>query len=84
MRSGLTEEQVSELATYDSSSVYSPLEKLVLRYADELTRTVRTSDEIMAELKMNLSEADIVELTVTVGLANLTNRFNMSLLTDPD
>jgi alkylhydroperoxidase family enzyme len=38
----------------------------------------------MEELKKSLSEQDLVELTVTVGTANLTNRFNMSLMTDPD
>ena len=38
----------------------------------------------MQELKKHLSEPQIVELNLTVGLANLTNRFNMSLATDPD
>jgi alkylhydroperoxidase family enzyme len=38
----------------------------------------------MAELKKQFSEPEIVELSLTVGLANLTNRFNMSLMTDPD
>jgi len=35
-------------------------------------------------LKKHLSEEQLVELNVTVGTANLTNRFNMSFLTDPD
>ena len=38
----------------------------------------------MEELKKHLSEPDIVELNLSVGTANLTNRFNMSLLTDLD
>jgi len=83
-RVGVTEQQIQEIANSSESAAFSDLEKLVLRYADELTRTVRTSDDVMAELKKNLSEADIVELNLTVGLANLTNRFNMSFLTDLD
>jgi len=38
----------------------------------------------MKDLKKYLNEAQIVELTVTIGVANLTNRFNVSLATDPD
>jgi uncharacterized peroxidase-related enzyme len=83
-RVGLTEQQIQEIGNYADSGAFSPLEKLVLRYAEELTRTARTSDEVMTELKKNLSEADIVELNLTVGTANLTNRFNMSLMTDMD
>jgi uncharacterized peroxidase-related enzyme len=83
-RAGVTEQQIQEIANSSDSPAFSDLEKLVLRYAEELTRTVRTSDDVMAELKKSLSEADIVELNLTVGMANLTNRFNMSLMTDPD
>ena len=60
------------------------MEKLVLRYAEELTKNVKTSDELMKELRKHLTEAQIVELNLTIGMANLTNRFNVSLATDPD
>jgi len=83
-RVGVTEEQIQEIGNPSASAAFSDLEKLVLQYAEELTRTVRTSDELMAELKKSLSDSDIVELTITVGLANLSNRFNMSLMTDMD
>jgi uncharacterized peroxidase-related enzyme len=83
-RAGVTDQQIDEIGHFAESSAYSPMEKLVLRYAEELTRTARTSDVIMEELKKNLSEKDIVELNVVVGVANLTNRFNMSMMTDPD
>ena len=83
-RVGVTDQQILEIDNYSESAAFSDLEKLVLKYAEELTRTVRTSDELMSELKKNLSEAAIVELSLTVGQANLTNRFNMSLMTDMD
>ena len=84
LRVGVTEQQLQELGNYATSSAFSELEKLVLRYTEELTRTAKSSEEMMAGLKKHLSPRDIVELSVTVGLANLTNRFNMSLLTDLD
>ena len=82
-RAGVTEQQIQDVGNSESAA-FSDLEKLVLRYAEELTRTVRTSDDVMNDLKKSLSEADIVELNVTVGMANLTNRFNMSMMTDMD
>jgi uncharacterized peroxidase-related enzyme len=84
LRAGISEAQLHEIDRYTESASFSPLEKRVLRYAEELTRTITTSDELLRELKADLSEGQIVELCVTVGLANLTNRFNMSLMTDPD
>ena len=83
-RVGITEEQIKAIGDYASSSLFSPVEKLVLRYAEDLTRSAKTSDELMAELKKHISESDIVELNLTVGTANLTNRFNNSLGTDLD
>jgi uncharacterized peroxidase-related enzyme len=83
-RLGVAEEQVQELANFESSTKFSQLEKLVLRYADELTRNVRTSDGLLEELKKHLTEEQLVELNLTIGTANLTNRFNVSFATDPD
>ena len=83
-RVGITEQQIQDIGDYTASNAFSPVEKLVLRYTEELTRTARSTEEIMTDLKKHLSEADIVELNLTVGTANLTNRFNMSLMTDPD
>jgi uncharacterized peroxidase-related enzyme len=83
-RAGLSEQQMQEADNPVASDAFSPLEKLVLRYAEELTRTPKSSEETMAQLKEHLSETDIVELNLTIGMANLTNRFNLSLMTDPD
>ena len=84
MKVGVTEQQFQEIDNYETSALFSPVERVVLRYAEELTRNVKTSDESMKELKKYLNEAQIVELNLTIGMANLTNRFNVSLATDPD
>lgn len=84
LKVGVTQQQLDEIDSFETSSAFSPLEKLVLRYAVELTQKVNTSDELMTELKKHLTEAQVVELNLTIGLANLTNRFNVSLATDPD
>jgi uncharacterized peroxidase-related enzyme len=84
MKVGVTEQQIQELDNYESSTLFSPVEKAILRYAEELTRNVKTSDESVKELRKYLNEAQIVELNLTIGVANLTNRFNVSFATDPD
>jgi uncharacterized peroxidase-related enzyme len=84
LKAGVTEQQFKEIDNYEASSAFSPVEKVVLKYAVELTRNVKTSDELMQELKKYLSEPQIIDLNLTIGTANLTNRFNVSLATDPD
>jgi uncharacterized peroxidase-related enzyme len=84
LRAGLTEQQYQEMDSYPSSRSFSPLEKLVLGYSEELTRHVHVRNELLTDLKKYLTEAQIVELTLTIGVANLTNRFNLALMTDPD
>ena len=83
-RLGVTEQQIQDIANYESSGVFSPVQKLVLRYAEELTRNVKRNDALLDELKKHLTEEQIVELNLTIGTANLTNRFNVSFATDPD
>src|SRR5579884_1469793 len=57
LKAGVTEQQFQEIDSYESSKLFSPVEKAVLRYAEELTRNVKTSDESMKELKKYLDEA---------------------------
>ena len=50
----------------------------MLRYAEDLTERVATAPEVLSGLKRHLGERELVELNITVGIANLTNRFNES------
>jgi len=84
LRAGLTEQQIQDIDNYKSSSAFSEAEKLVLQYAEELTRNVKRTDDLLEQLKKHLTEGQIVELNLTIGMANLTNRFNVSFATDPD
>ncbi|MBI3326796.1 MAG: hypothetical protein HYZ81_08855 [Nitrospinae bacterium] len=57
---------------------------MVIEYAEELTKNVNTPEALMNQLKQRLSEQELVELNLTVGLAQVTNRFNESFKTDLD
>jgi len=68
------------LRDYESSPELSDLEKLVIRYAVEMTRTpVAVSDELFAELKRHFSDKQIVELTSQIAWENFRARNNHAL-----
>jgi len=58
---------------------FSEKEEAALDFAEKLTREPRSvADADIQSLKLHFSDAEIVDLDLLVGLANLTNRF-----TDP-
>ncbi len=78
-KAGLNDRQVAETAQGESSSAYDELERDVMRYAEEVTRHINVSDELFARLKKKLGDREIVELAMTVGIANFTNRVTETL-----
>lgn len=77
-RVGLTPEDWSALKQGNYSR-YGEKDRAALTYAEKLTRAPREiEDSDSNELKKHFSDAEIVDLHVLAGVANLTNRF-----TDP-
>jgi alkylhydroperoxidase family enzyme len=78
--SGIGEEELRELPTYERSARFTELEKLVLDYATGMSRNpVDVSDELFARLREHLDEAQLVELTNIIALENYRARFNWAL-----
>jgi uncharacterized peroxidase-related enzyme len=78
-KAGLDERQVNETESYEDNAIYDELQHDVLAYADEVTRNVVVSDEAIDRLKQKLSDRELLELAVTVALANFTNRISETL-----
>jgi uncharacterized peroxidase-related enzyme len=77
-RAGLTTEDWKALKDGNCAG-FTEKEQAALAYADKLTRASRDiTDADFEKLKQHFSDAEIVDLHLLVGLANLTNRF-----TDP-
>ena len=68
--------QIDSLERFEQSDAYSPLEKAVLRFAEQWTRTARASATVVEELSRTLTPTQLVTLAATVGLATWTNKFN--------
>ena len=76
-KQGVTEAQLHDLADFETSSEFSELEKLMLRYAEAMTRTpAEVPDELFRALERNFSPAQLVELTSAIAWENYRARFN--------
>ena len=75
LRVGLTKEKLDSLENYSGSALFDETEKLLLRYADEYLKQGGASAEVLGALKNHLSEEQLVELDVVMGIANLVNHF---------
>lgn len=64
---GLSEEQIAALPHWPTSVEFSPLERAVLAFTDDLVLAGgRVADGTFAELKAHLSDEEILELTYVV------------------
>jgi alkylhydroperoxidase family enzyme len=69
--------KASQVPRWRESDVFTPLERDVLEYAEAMTNTPTTvTDELSASLLEQLGPAALVELTVFIGVANLSTRCN--------
>lgn len=76
---------MDSLARHDESPAeYSELENLVIRYAEQLTTTARTDEDLDATIRKHLSDREVVELAVTVATANATTRICNALKIEED
>jgi alkylhydroperoxidase family enzyme len=74
---GISAEQIANLNNYRSDVNFSELERLVLEYADAMTRTpVEVSDALFARLRERFADADLVELTSAIAWENYRARFD--------
>lgn len=78
-KAGVSEEQVRDLENFEDSPAFDELQRDVLRYAEAVTRHINADEALMARLRGALSDREVVELAMTVGLANLTNRVTETL-----
>jgi AhpD family alkylhydroperoxidase len=77
---GLDEAKASQVPRWRESTVFSPLERDVMEYAEAMSETPpRVTDDLSARLLDRLGAGAMVELTATVAFANLTTRNNIAL-----
>ena len=81
---GLSDEELAWLNAWSEApaSVFAEVDRLVLRYADGLTREVTVDDALWAALAARFPTKELFELYFSVGLAALVNRVHATFHTD--
>lgn len=77
---GVDPQKLRQVPQWPTSEVYTSLERAVMEYAVAATQTPPTvTDKMVANLREQLDDAQIVELTALVSLENFRSRTNTSL-----
>ncbi len=64
--------------------VYDPAQAAIVRYAQKSTRLEPIDDATYGALAAHFSVPQIMDITLTVGLSNMVNRFHATFRTDVD
>lgn len=82
---GYSVEQIEALGeALPTEEMWGEKERAVLRFADEVSRHVSPSTHTYRDAKQHLSDEQMIELTVLVGLCNLIARFVMTFDVEPN
>ncbi len=71
---GVTDEQVAAMDNWEPAKCFNDLERLVLKFTDEIARNVKGSRETLAGLKQHLGATEIVELIISIGFWGMVAR----------
>ena len=63
---------------------FSEDERLVIRYAIAMTRSVQVPDELFAQVRSRFDERELVELTAAIACYNMVARILLALGIEPD
>jgi AhpD family alkylhydroperoxidase len=80
LKLGIDDEQMRDLPDYECSSRFSEEERIILQYADAMTRTpVQVPDGLFDALKAHYSDRQILELTAALAWENFHARIYHAL-----
>lgn len=82
LRAGMSQEQIAALhgeGELAESSAFNERERLIIYFAEELTRKATVSAEHFAALRPTFGDEEIAELALVVASANMFNRLASGL-----
>jgi alkylhydroperoxidase family enzyme len=71
---GLTDEQVAAVDHWEPAKCFNEVERLVLRFTDEIARNVKGSKATLEALQKYLGPGEIVELIMAIGFWGMVAR----------
>ncbi len=73
-RVGLSREQIDNIGSYQTSSLFSDNDKLIIRYAEELTQKAQIDDQLYRQVKDLIGQENVLELTAATAFWNMMAR----------
>jgi 4-carboxymuconolactone decarboxylase len=73
-RAGLTRPQIESIGSYQTSTLFSDDDKLILRYAEELTLRARVDDDLFRQVQNLLGQQHTLDLTAAISFWNMMAR----------
>jgi alkylhydroperoxidase family enzyme len=75
LKEGLAQAQLDAIRAGRTPDGLTDADRAVLAYADSMTRQVHVPEEVFAQVRRELPERELVELTVTIAGYNCVSRF---------
>ncbi len=71
---GVTDEELAGIDNWESAKCFTDLERLVLRFTDEVARNVKGTKATLEALQKHLGPGEIVELVMAIGFWGMVAR----------
>jgi alkylhydroperoxidase family enzyme len=71
---GVSDEQVAAMENPEGAKCFNEIERLVLKFTDEVARNVKGSPQLVEQLKKHMGAAEIVELIMSIGFWGMVAR----------
>ncbi len=71
---GVTDEELAGIDNWESAKCFTDLERLVLRFTDEVARNVKGTKTTLEALQKHLGPGEIVELVMAIGFWGMVAR----------
>ena len=73
-RTGISREQIDNIAAYQTSELFSDDDKLIIRYAEELTQKGQVDDGLFQQVRALIGQDNILDLTAATAFWNMMAR----------
>ena len=78
-KAGVPQAQIDALPNWELSDAFDKQTRAVLAYCDAMTRDIKVSDALFAEVRAFLDDREIMELSALIGAYNLVSRVLIAL-----
>ena len=76
VRMGVAPQKLAEILSFRESPRFSERERAALQYCERITRDDQAmTEECLAQVRKHFTEAEIVELTFTIGFQTFVSKF---------